>query len=141
MRQDKLDILSQFMYSALLVDIQNACTLLCRMYAAATYLDIVPIRPLILEQLSTAFGMARDAGMRTPVVAKSVMEVWNFGGADYVLWKLLVEELCAAFRGKPRPVFAEYEECFQVIEPLQVAVATAMTDRILLGSGCKVEKV
>ena len=88
-----------------------------------------------------AFAMARDAGMRTPVVARNVMEVWQFGDDEYVLWKLLVEELCVAFSGKPRPVFAEYEDCFEAIGSLQVAVSKAMADRILLGSECKAEMV
>ena len=141
MRQDKIDVLSQFTHAAVLTDIQYACTLLCRMHTAATYLDIVPIQPLILEHLKMAFAIARDAGMRTPVVAGSVMEVWQFGGEDYALWKLLGEELCVAFSGKPRPVFADYEDCFEAIGSLQVAVSKAMADRILLGSECKVEKV
>ena len=87
------------------------------------------------------FEAARVSDRQTPVVAKTVMEVWQVSHEECMLWKLLVEELCVAFSGEPRPVFAEWEECFQAIEPLRLVVTTAMTDRILLRNGCKTVKV
>ena len=58
------------------------------------------------------------------------MEVWNDGGEDYVLWKLLLEELCNAFSKTPRPKYAEYERCIGAIKPLRLALGDAMGGRI-----------
>ena len=141
MSQDKLDVLADYTRSNISTGIQDACTLLCRMFAAASHLEIAGIQPLLLEQLEAAFAMARNEGRRTPVAPRTVMEVWEYDGEEYVLWKLLLEELCVAFSNKPRPVYAEYEQCLEAIPPLRLAVANAIADRILFGRGFKVETV
>ena len=45
------------------------------------------------------------------------------------------------FRRSARPVYAEYEQCFEAIPPSRSAVANALADRILYGRGVKVETV
>lgn len=48
--------------------------------------------------------MARNERMRIPVAPSTAMEVREYDGEEYVLWKLLLEEPCVAFSQKPRPV-------------------------------------
>ena len=141
MSQDKLDVLTDCTRTSISTGVRDACTLLCRLFAAASHLEIAGIQPLLLEQLEAAFAMARNKGRRTPVAPSTLMEVWEYDGEEYVLWKLLLEELCVAFSNKPRPVYAEYEQCLEAIPPLLLAVANAMADRILFGCGVKVETV
>ena len=111
MSQDKLVFLADCTRTNISTGIRDACTLLRRMFAAASHLDIAGIQPLllVLEQLKAAFAMARNERMRTPAAPSTVMEVWEYDGEAYVLWKLLLEELCVAFRRSARPVYAEYE--------------------------------
>ena len=119
--------------------IEDACTLLCRMYLAARHLQITAIQPPILEQLETAFAIARAAGRRTPILPSTIMEVWEYeyeyesdndGGEESELWKLLLRELCLAFSSKPLPVFEDYMVCFRTIGPFLEKVGNAMVDRI-----------
>lgn len=102
MSQDQLDVLADRTRTNISTGIRDACTLLCRMFAAASHLEIAGIQPLLLEQLKVAFAMARNERMRTPVAPSTVMEVWEYDGEEDVLWKLLLEELCVAFSQKPR---------------------------------------
>ena len=92
------------------------------MYALAGDLDIGYIYAPIVTELKAAFALARELGLNTPVTPSAVMEVWNYGGEKHVLWSLLVEELCDAFSGRPRPVYEEYEACIGAIEPLRLAL-------------------
>lgn len=115
--------------------IEDACTLLCRMYLAARHLQITAIQPPILEQLETAFTIARAAGRRTPILPSIVMEVWQYESdnneeEESELWKSLLRELCLAFSSKPLPVFEEYQVCFRTIGPFLEKVGGAMVDRI-----------
>ncbi len=136
MQEDKLDILEHSTRTNNSTGIQEACTLLCRMFAIAYDLEIATIQPLIIQELGAAFAMARDAGKRTPITPSTLMEVWEGFNEGSVLWKLLLQEMCVAFSGKPMPVYADYDECFKVIDPLRLAVANLMTERIL----CKREQ-
>ena len=60
-----------------------------------------------------------------------MLEVWNDGGEDYVLWKLLLDELCNAFSTTPRPNYAVYERCIGAIAPLRLALGDVMGGRIV----------
>ena len=110
--------------------LQDACTLLCRMFALAGDLDIAAVCAPIFQELRAAFALARESNLTTPVTPGAVMEVWNDGGEDYVLWKLVSDELCAAFSGTPRPAYAEYERCIGAITPLRLALGDVMGRRI-----------
>ena len=142
MYQNQLGILSHCTGGSVpnVAGLQDACTLLCRVFATARYLDMGPIQGLVLDELRAAFAMAREAGERTPMLPSTVMEVWEDGedGEDgegeRELWELVLEEMCVAFSRKPVAVFAEYDECFRRIEPFRLAVGSAMTDRIVMGS-------
>ena len=100
------------------------------MFALANDLGITTINAPIIEELRAAFALARDLNLTTPVTPSAVMEVWNYGGEDYVLWKLLVEELCGAFASTPRPAYEEFEACIGAIEPLRLALGDVMGRRI-----------
>ncbi|KAF6219675.1 hypothetical protein HO133_004144 [Letharia lupina] len=145
MHQDKLDILPYCTRTGTSpTAIQDACTLLCRIFAAARYLDITPIHGLVFQELRAAFAITRDAGKSTPVAPGTVLEVWRDGGEGCGLWKVVLEEMCVAFTRKPMAVFAVYDECFERIEPFRLAVGEAMTGRIFWGSevgGVKVEEI
>ena len=72
MQQNRLCILPDANIDTGLVD---ACTLLCRTFAIARDLEIDAMQPLILKDLQTAFKMARDAGLNTPLTPSTVVEV------------------------------------------------------------------
>ena len=76
--------------------------------------------------------MAREAGQSTPVVPSTVMEVWEDGGDDCMLWKFVLEEMCVAFSRGPFPVTAEYDECFGKIDPFnrRLQRRRAISDKI-----------
>ena len=131
MKRDTLPIVSHCTRTAISAsDLQDACILLCRIFALANDLAIPAICAPIVTQLRATFTLARDLGMPTPVVPGAVMEVWNVGGENSVLWKLLVEELCGAFSSTPRPVYEDYEACIGVITPLRLALGDVMGRRI-----------
>ena len=65
------------MTDGLLIGILDACRLLCRVFAAANYVDIVPVRDLVLKELREAFEVARDAGVSTSLTPSIVMVVWE----------------------------------------------------------------
>lgn len=150
MLQDQFGILAHCTRSNISAGLQDACTLLCRMFAMAAWLDITAIKPLILAELRAAFTTARNAGKSTPITPSTLMEVWEDGGfgeygnydEGYEVWNMVLKEMCVAFSEKPMPVYADYDACFQKIEPLRLAVGKAMGNRILLASedgGYKVE--
>ena len=126
MKRDTLSIVSAISSSGL----QDACVLLCRMFALANDLAIPAICAPIVTELRATFALARDLGMSTPVAPGAVMEVWNVGGENSVLWKLLLEELCGAFSSTPRPVYEDYQACIGAITPLRLALGDVMGRRI-----------
>lgn len=137
MHRGSLCILSHRTRADFPTGIQHACTLLCRVYATARYLDIAAIKTVVLDELTAATAVARDMGMSTPILPGLVLEVWEEGGGeDGALWGFVVREMCKAFSGRPSPVYGVYEGCFGRIDGLRVAVAGAMADRIL-GAGVR----
>lgn len=136
MYQNKLGIVQYCSRTGVSPGMQDACTLLCRMFDVADSLEITAVRALILEELTAAFALARAAGKTTSLAPSTVIEVWGEdSGEDTVLWALVLEEMSAAFSRNPLPLWEEYDECFKQIDPFRSAVAKAMTDRIMTGSG------
>ena len=115
MRKKELTILKVCTRANISTGTQIACTLLCRMFAAALHLDIVAIQLPILGELIASMATARDAGERTPILPGTVIEVWEIGDRDYVLRQLVLLELRDAFSRKPLPEYEEYERCFDMI--------------------------
>ena len=65
------------MTDGLSVGILDPCRLLGRVFAAGNYLDIVPVRELVLKELREAFEVARDAGVSTALTLSIVMVAWE----------------------------------------------------------------
>ena len=128
--EDRLDIIAESIRMNDTNGLEDACTLLCRMFTASSHLEIAAIQFPILDELQTIFRTARNAGRPTPVLPRTVMEVWEFNGEESELWRCLLEELCVAFSSKPMAAFAEYRECFRTIGPFRKAVGKAMADKI-----------
>lgn len=136
MYQDKLGIVDYCTRTGTSTGMQDACTLLCRIFATAYYLEITAVQDLVLDELTAAFAAAREAGMTTPVLPSTVMEVWeDDGGEEGVLWTLVLEEMCVAFSRNPLPVWEDYDECFKQVDTFRLAVAKAMTDMIMIRGG------
>lgn len=147
MHQDKIDILAHVALtsSSILTGLQNACTLLCRVFAAAKDLGIHTLQTLAIDELKIVFATARDGGNVTPVLPSLVLEVWEgCAGVEEnedeeeekedeeedLLWQLILNEMCIAFSRKPMPVFAEFDECWKRIDLFRSQVGGAMADRI-----------
>ena len=132
MCENKLGILTHCIRTGGPTGIQDACNLVCRIFAAAYSLKIDAIQPLIFEGLREALAMAREAGQSTPVVPSMVMEVWEDGGEDCMLCKFVLEEMCVAYSRGPFPVTAEYDECFEKIDPFnrRLQRRCAISDKI-----------
>ena len=130
MNDGKLGVIKRCAGKGIPGSIQDACTLLCRTFAVADELDITAIKHLVLEELQAVFFKARESGMCTPLLPDTVMEVWLDRGGESDLWEVLFREMCVAFSSTPLPAWKDYDECFKTIDPLRLAVANSMVDKI-----------
>lgn len=159
--QKRLGILEQYTASNIDEGLTEACTLLCRLFQLAEYLEIEAIKPVILAEVTAAVDTARDSklilqfmqvtnlfcaidrreestadsalvGKCTPIRPQTVLEAFHDVGAASPLWKFILEEICASFSSLPRPSYSAYEVCFQSIDSFRVIVTRAMISQMNL---------
>lgn len=107
--------------------IQEACTILCRVYFLAVKLALELLYDEIIEELLEACARAQEMKHPPPLRAEIILEVYTRAGEGSLLWDFVLEEMCIAFRTPPLPAYADYEVCFSIDE-FRLAVTGSMCD-------------